>query len=308
MTKRRHWSRRLVAVAVAVELVGGGAVLYARSLDTTTPVGVDEVVARYRERAGEGVSGERRARLGPRTQALSSDVSVSTQPSVRGPEEVGLAPLDTEPDTHTEEIALPDPGVYVWNTTGYESVTALGGARHDYPAQTTITISHGGCGSKARWDVLEERWDEWENCVTDLGEEWRVFWTHHEFFGQSDDRSYECEPGSVMRPARPEVGMTWKARCVEPDSWFEEQATVVAIETLTIGGEPVDTFHIRMESTAGGDTRGSGVHEYWFATSRNLMVKTAGRFDSESDSPFGAGTVDYHEEYEATLSSLEPLQ
>jgi len=53
-------------------------------------------------------------------------------------------------------------GVYVYDTKGFEQTNALGGARHDYPAESTITVQHGGCGWTTRWQPLQERWEQWQ--------------------------------------------------------------------------------------------------------------------------------------------------
>ena len=43
---------------------------------------------------------------------------------------------------------LPEPGVYVYATTGSAKVDALNGAAHTYPAETTITVTLEGCGAR----------------------------------------------------------------------------------------------------------------------------------------------------------------
>jgi hypothetical protein len=58
-------------------------------------------------------------------------------------------------------VVVPEPGVYVYASRGFDSVDALTGARHDYPAQTTVTVTTEGCGVRVRWNTVRERWDEW---------------------------------------------------------------------------------------------------------------------------------------------------
>ena len=59
--------------------------------------------------------------------------------------------------------------MYVYDTAGFETTDALTGGRHDYPAQTTITVQDAGCGSVQRWQPLDQRWDETETCRVDAG-------------------------------------------------------------------------------------------------------------------------------------------
>ncbi|HEX7096593.1 MAG TPA: hypothetical protein VF183_11965, partial [Acidimicrobiales bacterium] len=49
------------------------------------------------------------------------------------------------------------PGVYVYRTSGSERVDALGGSTHDYPEQTTITVTHDEPCARLRWDALSQR-------------------------------------------------------------------------------------------------------------------------------------------------------
>src|SRR5215207_7111375 len=55
---------------------------------------------------------------------------------------------------------FPQPGVYVYATSGFEVSHVLGTRRHTYPSRTTITISEGdGSCRRERWDALATRWD-----------------------------------------------------------------------------------------------------------------------------------------------------
>ena len=57
------------------------------------------------------------------------------------------------------------PGVFVYDTTGFESVDAFGGARHEYPARTTISMrtTEDGC-TAFRWRPFRDRFWEWVTC------------------------------------------------------------------------------------------------------------------------------------------------
>ena len=57
-----------------------------------------------------------------------------------------------------------DFGLYLYATTGFETTDALAGSRHEYPAQTYMTIQPGGCGTQVRWQALDQRWDEYDFC------------------------------------------------------------------------------------------------------------------------------------------------
>ena len=198
----------------------------------------------------------------------------------------------------------PPAGVYVYETSGYEEVDALGGARHDYPPETTITIRHDSCGVERRWEVFAERWDERTSCPTNAGEEQRTFTTRHEFFGQGDTRSFRFSAGSLAVPADSAPGTAWTLEAVADDGSFSGDGTVVSVETLRIDGEDVETIHVRVTTRTVGSARGESVRESWVRATDGLLVREEARTESSTDSPLG--TVAYVEVYEILLRSLTP--
>ena len=52
-----------------------------------------------------------------------------------------LPSTTASPTTVAPPASCPQPGVYTYTTTGSDGVDALGGARHQYPATTTLTVS-----------------------------------------------------------------------------------------------------------------------------------------------------------------------
>ncbi|MHB8059954.1 MAG: hypothetical protein ACYDHO_03885, partial [Gaiellaceae bacterium] len=65
-------------------------------------------------------------------------------------------------------------GVYVYATSGSESISALGGAKHNYPARTSITAIEVPCGMRYQWNALEGRSTSWTFCSTAAGIELRI--------------------------------------------------------------------------------------------------------------------------------------
>ena len=92
-------------------------------------------------------------------------------------------------------------GVYLFTTRGEESLDALGGAHHRYPATTSVTAARVPCGMRLHWEALQGRSTTWTLCATRLGIELRASEEVHRFFGQSDRTTYDCE-GSVLMPAQ----------------------------------------------------------------------------------------------------------
>ncbi|HEU5083840.1 MAG TPA: hypothetical protein VFU14_10910 [Acidimicrobiales bacterium] len=199
---------------------------------------------------------------------------------------------------------LPAEGVYVYATEGDERIDILGGSTHGYPVETTVTIRHTACGLTQRWAPLDERWDEEEVCTTDAGRERRSLRTHHEFFGISDDADFTCEAGYLLFPAEPEVGDTWTTSCDSGDTLLTGTAEVVELEARTVGGQRVDTVHLRVTEQATGGDDGPSSDDYWLRTGDGLLVERSSTVETRSDSPVGTAT--YTERFTLRLTSLEP--
>lgn len=260
-----RWGRRLLYGLGVVGLVAAAVVAYLTVLgDRTSPVGVDEAVDRF--------------------EAEQTDSpTASTEPS---------------------EAPRPAEGVYVYATEGRETIDLLGGATHDYPAETTVAVTHTECGIGQRWLPLDERWDHEELCLTDEGRERQILRTHHEFFGIDDDEDFTCEPGYVQHPARPRAGATWTTVCESDGSRLEGTGTVVGIETRTVAGQSVRTVHVRITEEATGANTGPSRDDYWWRLGDGLLVARASTVESRSDTPLGVAT--YTERFTLELVSLDP--
>ncbi|MEX2393227.1 MAG: hypothetical protein WD826_01985 [Actinomycetota bacterium] len=193
--------------------------------------------------------------------------------------------------------------MYVYATEGGDEVDALRGSSHRYPAETTITVSHGdGCVAE-RWDAIEERWDERVTCRTTKGDELRRFTAYHEFFGQGDKRSMECDGYAYLASAKP--GDSWTSRCWSEDGTATSKLTVVGWENVAVAGEKIKTLHIRVVTTVEGGPTGRSVKDVWGLAETGLTVREVSELDSDGTEPV-IGRVHYHERYELNLTSLRP--
>ena len=92
---------------------------------------------------------------------------------------------------------------------GFEEIDALGGARHDYPTETFLTVQPGGCGTISRWTALAERWDSQELCAGSDGMVVASYDSFHQWFGRADLQQFSCEPGEGLQSRRRmEPGLT----------------------------------------------------------------------------------------------------
>lgn len=310
----RLWRLRWVVGALAVvELVAGVGV--AAFATRSTPVGVDDAVARFRAQQATG-PGDPVDPGADATATTPSPVLPAPDPALHGtapptppapaaPTTPAAAPSQARAPAgaHPSPAAGPAEGVYVYATTGSEELD-VGGARHQYPAETTITVTRTGCGVRYRWQPLEERWDERDTCPSPAGERLVAFRSHHEFFGRSDERAFTCEPGSLARPAEPRPGTTWTNRCRAGTTVATTTGRILGIERLDVGGTAVEAVHFVLESRIDGDGTGTARYEVWALWDTGLVARQIAAVESTQQGPVGA--VRYRERYDLRLRSLKP--
>jgi hypothetical protein len=196
---------------------------------------------------------------------------------------------------------LPKPGVYRYDTIGTDSVDALNGQHHDYPAVTTMTVVPFGCGVMQRWDVLKERWAESQRCVSGRSISQPTFTTYDEFFGQAQTDAYQC--AGDPRPVDASAGTSFAFDCVKSDATDSYSGVVIGTEPMSIGGVTVQALHVRI-SIAHETPRDTQLTDRWFQVGTDLML--AQRVLNDTTNPSVLGKVNYRERVEMHLISLEP--
>jgi hypothetical protein len=257
----------------------------------STPVSPDSAVARFREQQQIPIVEEERAAPVPRDESASASAD-RVQPKVT-----------TEITSKPGSRPRPAVGVYVYATTGGDDVDVLGGSRHTYPPETTITVRHDGCGVVERWDALEERWDERESCQTQGGDVLKRMTSFHKFFGRGDRRTFTCS--GYTYPAGFAPGKSWTANCTSGTSKAVTTLTAVAWEDMNVGGTVVPTMHVHATTKLSGEQAGTSERDVWGARDTGLVVREHEEMTSYSMQPV-FGKTKYHEAYEIRLTSLEP--
>jgi hypothetical protein len=195
----------------------------------------------------------------------------------------------------------PEPGVYVFRTSGHEQIDALVGSRHDYPATTTITAMGGGCGVLLAWNALGGRSTTWEICRDDEG--WRLagYDETHRFFGQTERTEYRCAYGSDWLPPS---GSPPSRACTSGDTDETSRIEVVGRDQpLDVDGERFEATHVRVDLTLTGRTSGEGTIDAWLLET-GLPARLVLVNDNRSASAIG--DVRYTERADLELASLEP--
>jgi hypothetical protein len=297
--------RRLVAAALALTFLAGVGALVLRRLDRTRPVTVDEAVDRFR--ASHPPSATVAPGATP-TTTLSNAPAGPSPTASGGPGTTGGTRLPSRApgggaaphDRRTPE------GVYVYATTGYETADAgVPQARHDYPADTTMTVTHeAGCGSHIRWDATADRWDDVRDCVSSTSSVTTEYTTYHRFFGQEERRDYRCGPTAYLRPPPGTTRWTFDCATADGKARTHTDARIVGTERMTVGGAGVEALHVSFGTTLTGSSRGSNPVEYWLALNEPYVLRKTWRVDADVTTDFG--TITYHEEYDVRLTSRTP--
>lgn len=239
----------------------------------------------------------------PRGSTAAKPKRTASQPQRTEPGATSARiPQVTKPVPRTGRPRPPE-GVYVYATKGGDEVDVLGGSRHTYPSETTVTIRHAGCGLIERWDVLDERWDERETCRTQKGDALKRFTSFHEFFRHADERTYDCE--AMAYPAGAKPGDTWKGRCVSGESVVHQTGRAIGFETLVVDGARISALRVRVDVKLTGEQEGGGFREVWGDRATGLSIRERGTTTSYSMQPV-FGRTRYHESFEIRLKSLDP--
>lgn len=192
-----------------------------------------------------------------------------------------------------------EPGVYRYRTTGFETIDALQGARHDYPDETFMTITEADCGPVVRWDALVERWISWQHCGEDLAIDRGG--SYHEWFGIPDLEAEACES---PRPIRGDPGDVVDTVCEAGDNSETYTTEILEPVEVQVDGTTVVVERIRRSSTLTGQGTGTATVEVGRLEGTPLIVLM--EVARSSVNPSAAGDVTYVEEFTLELVALVP--
>ncbi len=193
-------------------------------------------------------------------------------------------------------------GVYVYETRGGESVSAVVSAHHVYPARTGITVVPAACGIRLRWEALQGRSTTWTLCRTRLGLELRVSAEAHRFFGQDDRTTYTCD-GAVLEPAAGESGDR-PFRCRSGRDRQAGRLSLLGREDVRVGGRVVPALHVRTVARIEGGDSGTETVDWWLKPASGLPLRLV--LTSRTSRPLPIGRARYREEATLRLVSTVP--
>lgn len=307
--------RRTLVFLAATELVIGLGVVGLSHRDAAPPVSVDDAVSIFRAQTREPVpptsvpQAPEELAAPPRSGGASPPVPRATSaapPAVTLPEGPPTTEVQTPapPRPSSAPSRLPDPGVYVYRTSGYEHVDALTGARHDYPEETTISYTPSGCGLVEKWAPLAERADERLLCDGAHGNEVKWFDSRHEFFGQKDNRRLTCQEGALARPLPARQGERWTYECRNDSDRSLTNGTNHGAVPVEVGGNTISSTHIELKISISGSGTATMTVNLWLHPDNGLVLRREAHVQATSSGP--SGQINYEERYEIRLIALTP--
>jgi len=283
----RRWLLLIPAGLVLAGVVVVAVVLLRGS--TTTKISVDEAVGQFRDTAVP-------------TSATTTSATTTTAASTTAVPTTAARTVTTT-TAPVSPVVRPATGVYLYTTTGFDSVDALTGARHNFPATTTVTISAAGCGVDVRWNTVRERWDEWQWCPQGRGIETVAYRSFHQFFGVSSGTSYQCAGDALPIDAHP--GSTWTMVCRQGNSDTSRfVGHVIGRQPVKVGTTSVNALRIRYDIAVSGVSAGTKFIDRWIRPDDGLVLREDSGTDTVQSTALGK--VHYRERYTIVLQSLVP--
>jgi hypothetical protein len=213
-------------------------------------------------------------------------------------------------DTAASDVVAgdrPEAGTYTYTGTGTESVDFLSGSSRTFPKQISVVVdldSDNDCNWIANVVFVKQHVEERRYCTKDGLMTDRGFTLEIEFFNIMQKTEYTCPDDAERLRTEAVKGDTWKWTCTSGTTAKTDYvATLLGMETLSIGGEDVETWHTRVASKQSGITVGSATADFWHAKT-GLTVKFTNDFNIRTESL--AGKTGFKEKTSYTLDSLDP--
>lgn len=200
----------------------------------------------------------------------------------------------------------PREGVYVYASSGFESVNVPGG-RREMPPEAALTVRHRAGGISTELRPYEEHVDVFEISYDGAAIRSDSWYIERTFAGQRSSQKWECLSSEPMHLRGAPVGRVGRQVCTwEARARTEGTYTLRGYEVITLGDGTriVDAAHVVIENTTSGESVGRAVIHLWLHPDTGLVLRDIRDITSETPSP--VGRVTYTEQTEFVLRSLTP--
>jgi len=186
----------------------------------------------------------------------------------------------------------PTAGVYTYDADGTEMIDMgpLPLPTRDIPATVTVAVRPDGACWDLDLNLMVEHTESTRLCVDADGRLSLPSQTKAEKVpGFSVGIRNHCDPAVVLDPEATELPIacheTFDVSGLGLAVDFTGTATASPGGTVTVGGEPVETVHLRLELTGTGDLSGHWIEEWWLDAD-DLPVRMARDIDLDGPGHF----------------------
>lgn len=305
--ERLPYLRAALALILALILVAD---VYLLARDEGTPVSVENAVERFRSEGGAlaevaPVTPTTEAPAAPATSAPPPPATTTTTRRITRtpPSAPAAAPGGEAP--RPASVLRPAPGVYRYQTVGFERLSLLGASRR-YPAETTRTVRHGGgCSWSMRLVLLAEHQEEHSFCGTTTTLDATGNTTSVTWFGFASTVELVCDRPLHEADRNAPPGTSTPFLCRQgTDSTFSGTTTIGSEASVVVDGQVRRAWRLDVRGTFEGQTRGTVVVSELIDQEDGGVLFEQRTTDLTQRSPLG--DVTYHQEVTFTLSSLSP--
>ena len=271
---------------VVLVLIAAGAFVYASKSPqalfspTLTPISVDEAVQEYRANP----------------KPLRSDIAMAAE-------------LPAPPAANLAGFTPPEPGVYVYKTSGSDWVD-YNGQRYErtFPDITPgIVLRDAGCVWELYFKTAREYTDGHRQCSAP-GEFLCLAHISDISFGSvAKDMTHTCDPGMIQVGAKAVgPGGTQSTTCYSGEDASKISITFKENTTVDVGGVPVPAYRVELVSTIEGhNMAGSAKADVYFETKTGTYLKLVRSQDTSAMLPDGTHAT-YQVRISYELTSLTP--
>ncbi|HVL81902.1 MAG TPA: hypothetical protein VM840_09955 [Actinomycetota bacterium] len=290
--------RALSALLSVLVLVTGSGALGHRWMTEPDPVSVDQALEEYRSSAtpAPGQQDAPATGLQPTDGPPDDATAPGTDAARPGRAPSGGGPAAPTPAPAPGSVPPPPPGVYTWQTDGWEEA----GFRRTYPTETTRIVTPRDARSVTNNHKFSQDHEEWFVLQsTDRGgvmSERRMKIT---FGPVTVDRTVVFDPPLLGVPIPHQVGARWQGTWTGATSGSYTGETLEK-RTVRIGNEDVEVYVNELRMTMRGESEGEVITRLWYSPAHRLMVREEGNYTMRG----GPGT--YRTEYTITLRSTRP--
>jgi len=194
----------------------------------------------------------------------------------------------------------PSPGVYDYTGSGTEHLTLPPLSQPEGPTiPGTVTLQGPGCWV-FRVDYSTHHWQTWDYCLHG-GDLWEAGGQTYQLWAigpidVTNLSTFTCEPGTMAVPAHATPGQRWPSRCTGTNTSVAGRTvsagpyTFVGLDTITVGGTPVQAAQFLRVRADTGAQRGTERTEVWFSTRTGLPLREQQDLTVTTHTSFGTST------------------